>query len=257
MDNGNHQRPIGQTDADCSDENDAVRHLKQAIAGGEHWFIALLQAIGLWTVVEESHNGHHYNYLISGEALDYPLLAERLCHSVDGLIPEKEMSDLLRFNKPPIELAASEFRRLIGDAKYRFCLNYRYGVVVESALLSAVEGEVRKERQALVSYRKGYVLEEAHQRIYGSSRAALLERFKEEKGYHSARSGTPAEEKEFTYWRFKYRLRCCNKEKIASDTQKGLGQLSNQYAAGLAARESSVDESSLVSVIENAGSIWT
>ena len=56
----------------------AVDELKAAIAGGKHWYIALLEAIGLWTTAEETHNGRLYRYLIAGEAFDWLLLAERL-----------------------------------------------------------------------------------------------------------------------------------------------------------------------------------
>ena len=54
----------------------ALRHLEQAIASGKHWYIALIEAIGLWASTEEDHNGRHYLYLIEGEAFDWPLLAE-------------------------------------------------------------------------------------------------------------------------------------------------------------------------------------
>ncbi len=39
---------------------EATRYLEQAITGGKHWFIALLEAIGLWTTAEETHNGRTY-----------------------------------------------------------------------------------------------------------------------------------------------------------------------------------------------------
>ena len=32
---------------------EAINHLKQAIAGGRHWYLALLGAMGLWTSAEE------------------------------------------------------------------------------------------------------------------------------------------------------------------------------------------------------------
>ncbi len=62
---------------------EAIRYLEQAIIGGKHWYIALLEAIGLWTGSEETYNGRHYCYLIDGEAFDWLLLAERLCEAVD------------------------------------------------------------------------------------------------------------------------------------------------------------------------------
>ena len=44
----------------------AITRLRQAIASGKHWYIALLEAIGLWTSAEESHNNRTYRYLIDG-----------------------------------------------------------------------------------------------------------------------------------------------------------------------------------------------
>jgi len=81
---------------------EAIRHLEQVILSGKHWYIALLEAIGLWTDGEESYNGRHYRYLIDGEAFDWLLLAERLCEAVDDLLPEKEKLALLFYGKPPI-----------------------------------------------------------------------------------------------------------------------------------------------------------
>ena len=70
-------RSLSTTDAE------AIRYLKQAIADGKHWYIALLEAMGLWGSAEEVCNGRVYRYLIAGEAFDWLLLAERLCGAVD------------------------------------------------------------------------------------------------------------------------------------------------------------------------------
>ena len=97
---------------------EAIRYLKQAIIGGKHWYIALLEVIGLWATAEEVHNGRHYRYLVAGEAFDWLLLAERLCEAVDGLVPDDEKVALLFQGKPPIELTISRFKGLIGSNKY-------------------------------------------------------------------------------------------------------------------------------------------
>ena len=47
---------------------EAIKHLEQAITSGKHWYIALLEAIGLWKAAEETLNGRTYRYLIAGEA---------------------------------------------------------------------------------------------------------------------------------------------------------------------------------------------
>jgi hypothetical protein len=203
---------------------EAVRHLKEAIASGKHWYIALLEAMRLWTASEETHNGRHYLYLIDGEALDWLLLAERLCEAV--LVPEDEKFSLLFKGRPPIKLSKGEFKRLIGVTKYRQYLNYFYGVTVEEALLLAVEREVRKEWRAS-AYNEHNLLNEVYQRIYGAAKATLLKRFRREKGYPQLRSISLTELKEFTYWLFKYRLRNCDKARVASDTKKALAQLAS------------------------------
>jgi len=126
----------------------AIEHLKQAVASGKHWYIALLEAIKLWKSAEEDYHSRHLRYLINGEAFDWLLLAERLSDEISQSIPEKEKADLLFFDLPPLELTREEFKKLIGPVKYRAYLNYLYGVLVEENLISAVVDEIRKERLA-------------------------------------------------------------------------------------------------------------
>ena len=203
---------------------EVIRHLEQAITGGKHWYIALLEAIGLWTTAEETHNGRTYRYLIAGEAFDWLLLAERLCEAVDSLLPSEEKAALLFHGEPPLNLTVSKFKGLIGD-KYHQYLNYFYGITVEEALFLAVQEEVRKERWTL-GYNKGHdTANEVYRRIYGATEAVLLKRFRREKGYHQVRSISLTELKEFTYWLFKYRLEQSDKTRVASDTKKALEQL--------------------------------
>ncbi len=203
-------------------DGEAIRHLKEAIASGKHWYIALLEAIGLWQTAEETDNGHTYRYLIAGEAFDWLLLAERLCREVDGLLPEDEKLALLFQGKPPLELTADEFKKLIGSQKFQQYLNYFYGITVEEALIQVVEAEVRKERQSLGLGRKHDASDEVYRRIYGATQYELLKKFRREKGYPKTRSIGLTELREFTYWLFKYRLRHCDKARVASDTKKAL-----------------------------------
>ncbi|MFC1892970.1 hypothetical protein ACFLYR_02885 [Chloroflexota bacterium] len=203
----------------------AVRYLQQAIKSGSHWYIALLEAIGLWSSAEETYGDRTYCYLIAGEAFDWLLLAERLCDAVDGWPPDEEKRALLFQGRPPLDLSQEEFRRLIGGIKYHQLLNYFYGVIVEEALILAVREEVRKEWLT-----QGYTIDrdttnEVYRRIYGSTRAVLLKKFRQEKGHPQVQSAGLTELKEFTYWLFKYRLEHCEKTRVASDTKKALGQL--------------------------------
>ena len=215
--------------ADSAGDAEALRHLEQSIMGGKHWYIALLEAIELWTSAEEEVDGRHYRYLIDDGAFDWLLLAERMCAAVDGLLPQEEKDNLLFKGVLPLNLSSMEVRGLIGDNKYRQYLNYFYGVTVEEALFMVVEEEVQKERQMLSSNNNMEITDEAYQRIYGVSRAVLLKRFRQERDYSRLRSITLTELKEFTYWLFKYRLRSCEKARVASDTKKALTYLQTQW----------------------------
>jgi hypothetical protein len=193
-----------------SNNAQAIKHLEQAIAGGQHWYIALLEAIGLWTDGEETVNGRHYQYLIDGQAFDWLLLAERLCEAVDDLLPEEEKMALLFHSQPPLKLSPEQFKALIGSTKYSQYLNYFYGVTVEEALFLAVQEEVRKEKRTLGYNKEHNLTDEVYQRIYGAARLALLN----------------------------YRLKNCDKPRIASDTKKALERLNaNGSAQGLVATE--------------------
>ncbi|MBI4286390.1 MAG: hypothetical protein HY670_10920 [Chloroflexi bacterium] len=210
------------------EDNEAVKHLKQAIASGKHWFIALLEAMGLWTQTEETVNGRYYRYLIDGEAFDWLLLAERLCQTVNGLLPEEEKTALLFHGEPPIHLTPEEYKSLIGASKYHQYLNFFYGVTVEESLIAAVQEEIVKEKRASGLRHNGDYSNEAYRRIYGATRTVLLHHFREAKGYAQADTIGLSELKEFTYWLFKYRLEQCDGEKVASDTKKGLAYLKRQ-----------------------------
>jgi len=206
----------------------AIRHLEQAITGGKHWYIALLEAIGLWDTAEETHNGRAYGYLIAGEAFDWLLLAERLCQAVDGLLPDNEKTALLFYSEPPLNLPTGKFKELIGSAKYHQYLNYFYGITVEEALILVVQEEVRKETWVSGYYKERDTTNEAYRRIYGATKAVLLRRFRRDRGYPQLKSISLTELKEFTYWLFKYRLMRCDKARVASDTKKALNWLNSK-----------------------------
>ncbi len=206
----------------------AIAHLRESIEGGKHWYPSLLEAIGMWAAPEEVYKGKPLCYLIAGEAFDWLLLARRLCDSVNGLIPQREMEQLLGDGKPPIEISDEEFKRLVGGQKHGALLNYWYGVEVEGALVEALGQSIRKERTAAGLASKRDVSQIAFKRAYGSSKEALLEEFGRgrEGGVGDKLSGTEA--KEFTYWLFKYRLEKHDKAKVASDTKRGLQHLNRK-----------------------------
>lgn len=217
-------KPLLASDAE------AIRHLEQEIAGGRHWYVALLEAIGMWCSAVEDHNGTMYRYLIAGQAFDWLLLAERLCEAVDGLLPVEEKEALLFHARPPLKLDPDEVKALIGQSKYRQYLNYFYGVTVEQALVMAIEEEVLKERRVSGFNNDIDISNEAYRRVYGEARQVLLKCFRKETGYPQLRSITLAETKEFTYWLFKYRIERCEPARVASDTRKALEYLKRQWA---------------------------
>lgn len=209
---------------------EAIDHLRQSIDEGNHWYIALLEAIGLWQLKEETYNGRHYKYLIDGEAFDLLLLAQRLCAEAGDIIPEQEGTDLL-FGKLPLDLPKKQIKSLIGSAKFRALLNYFYGVTVEQALQLAIEKDMEKERCGDI--RRRDIHDDVFQRIYGSTETALLEDFREEKGYPQSESIVLTELDEFTYWLFKYRFSNCDSARVASDTKRALKLLEEIQLDGI------------------------
>lgn len=213
----NHLTPSGDAEV--------IRYLEQAIAGGQHWYIALLEAIRLWETEEETHDERFYRYLIAGEAFDWLLLAERLCQAVDDLLPDDEKTTLLFYGEPPLTLPTKQFQELIGSVKYHQYLNYFYGVTVEEALILVVQEEIRKESWVSGYYKEKDTTNEAYRRIYSATKAILLRRFRRDKRYPQLQSISLSELKEFTYWLFKYRVKQCDKARVASDTKKALNWL--------------------------------
>ncbi len=221
---GNETPPVTNIEA-------AIRRFQEGVYSGKHWYVALLEAIGLWTDEAEMVQGYVYQYLIEREAFDWLLLAERLCETANGLVPENEKFDLLFKSSPPLTLSTPEFQNLIGLKKYRQLLNYFYGVTVEQALVQVVREEVRKERRANGwSYQRGEE-DETFVRIYGNTEPELLSLFRREKSYPHSTATSLTELKEFTYWCFKLRLKTAEKARVASDTHKGLAWLRKNGAA--------------------------
>jgi hypothetical protein len=203
----------------------AIQGLKNAIAQGRNWYVALLEAVRLWSSPAEDYAGRHYQYLIDNEAFDWLVLTERLCEELDGLIPENERTNLLFFCTPPIELSKDEFKRLVGPSKYQAHLNYFYGILVEKFLILAATEEIRKKKSVLGLNNDSGVIDQAYERIYGATQSALLKQFRKERRYPQLRSVGLGELNEFTYWLFKYRIRTRDKSRVASDTKKALRKL--------------------------------
>jgi hypothetical protein len=202
-----------------------LAELRRAVTDGQSWFVALLQAIAQWPLPEEAVGDRCYRYLVGGEAFDWLLLAERMCETLDGLLPVEEQEALLFFGRPPLDITEQEFRRLIGHAKYRAHLNYLYGVIVEEVLQLVVEEDLRKEQLSRVWEKHLPPDAEAFQHIYGRGQQDLLREFRQERRLSEAEDLSLAEAQEFTYWLFKHRLRWCDPARVASDTRRALAKL--------------------------------
>ena len=212
-------------DVDRAAVPEAVDHLRGALSDGRRWPEAILEAMALWSVPEETYLGRHYHYFIGGEAFDWLLLAERLCRETADLIPERECEELLFQGCFPYTMEDMEVRHLLGVDKYRGYLNYFYGVTVEEALQTVVEAEVEKRRVSNGNRYQDDFAGEAYLRIYRRTEKELLEEFHLERQSSLGQSMKLAEVREFTYWLFKYRLKNSDKARIASDTRKGLHYL--------------------------------
>jgi len=203
----------------------AIKHFKKSITDNRPWYLALLEAIKLWTSIEEDYKGRHYQYLIDNEAFDWLLLAERFYNEVKEFIPEKEIIDLLFFDKPPIELTNEKFKEVIGSAKYQAYLNYLYGILMEEMLVLTVMEEIRKRKRGTGLLKDDDTKDEAFLQIYGGNQNELLSRYKKENKEPVLKTISLTDIRGFTYWLFKQRIKRSDKSCVASDTKKALLQL--------------------------------
>ena len=211
--------------------NEAIAYLRETVAAGEHWYVALLKTMSRWTTAEELIGERRYRYLIGGEAFDWLLLAERLIEESAIECGEDERDALLFNGHPPLEIEDDEFQMLIGTPKYQAYLNFLYGVVVEEALQYAVEEEMAKEQHAHVWSAAAVDRAGSFVRIYGRPLQELREEFQLARGMAVTEELDYTDFKEFTYWLFKFRVRNGEGARVASDTRKGLVALSRLEAA--------------------------
>ncbi len=205
-----------------------IERMRRAVAMREPWHRALLTAIAEWRQpIELLPDGRSYDYLIANEAFDWVLLAERLAEELNGRIPPEEREALLFRGALPEELSDEEFHRRIGPGKYRAHLNFIYGVRIEEALQLAVEEEVFKERRANPVNADARAHETMFVRVYSKPRDELYALFLEETGEEDCGGEMSlAHLHMFTYWLFKFRVRRGEPARVASDTRKGIVQLS-------------------------------
>ena len=203
----------------------ALQHLRTALSIGTPWQKAILETIGMWTLVEETFDGRKYRYLLLGEAFDWLLLAERLCADVDEFIPSEEMEGFLFSSQFPATVNEEQFRDYFGQSKFRAYMNFRYGVVLEEALQLVAEEEVRKLHFSRSYYDDDELIEEAYVSLYQKSRSELFKKFQSETKKDRRRNSTLSDLKEFTYWLHKLRINLWDPARVASDTRKAVHQL--------------------------------
>ena len=215
-----------------------IAELRQRAGGAESWHIAVLQAMGQWSLTHESLDGHEWHYVIGGEALDGLALAQRLCLEIPDAVPQFELESLLFDGRWPERMSADRLRQLIGPFRYTALLNFRYGIVVEEALQLVAEESIRKSRLARCYQDSDNVIEDAYRHLYGDTQTNLIGEYL--RVSEAASGSTPVSMplhvwQEFTYWLFKRRVSKWHPARVASDTRRGLERLrelheSDEYA---------------------------
>lgn len=221
-------RYAGEIPADGPlDATEGVEAFLRALERGEPWYPAMLDVIARWTAADELVGERIYHYLLSGEAFDWLLLAQRLVEAADlwlpGVLPRAETERLLFAGLAPGGEDELEFARAIGPQKHRAHLNFQYGVVVEEALLLAVEQELQKAG-SLAGARTADI--EAYERVYGKPLDELLALYAEESDVSLGDRVALEDWRAFIYWCSKYRFRTAEPARVASDTRKSLALLS-------------------------------
>lgn len=211
--------------------DETIFRMRQEVIDGRHWFEAVLDAVGRWRVPEERLGDREYRYLVGGEAFDWLLLAERLLDEMPDLVPSGEANALLFEGRWPLDVDDDEFANRLGQAKHSAHLNFLYGVLVEEALQLSIEEEIHKENRNRPWGQDFRVDESMYERVYGASRQELFAMYYEATGEKLRKDIPIGDWRAFTYWLFKQRLKRQDKARVASDTRKGLAQLTRMELA--------------------------
>ena len=198
---------------------------RMQLAAGAPWFRTLLEAMGRWIPAEEWHRDRRYKYMVGGEAFDWLLLAERLCHEADGYIPQRDLERLLFHGLLPEPLSEDDLKELLGVSKYRAYLNFHYGVVLEEALQLAAEEYVRKRHLARGFSDSEDLVEEAFRHLYTKTRTDLLDEYRTDARLGKRQSLNLSDLKEFTYWLHKRRVNYWDPARVAYDTRLAILRL--------------------------------
>ena len=212
--------------------DEAILRMRQSVIHGQHWFEALLEAVGRWRVPDETIGERTYRYLVLGEAFDWLLLAERLLDEMPDLVPPRESAALLFHNRWPIELDDADFAERLGPAQAQRSPE----LPVRRTRRRGASAEHRRKRSTRKIRNRPWgqdtrVDETMFERVYGRTRDELFEQFYVETGEKLRQNIALADWTAFRYWLFKQRLRRQDKARVASDTRKGLAQLTRMELA--------------------------
>ena len=205
---------------------DPLRRFDAELAAGAHWYPAALRACGQWRLASETHQGRRLTYLIALEALDLVLLIDRIASTRRDAVPRKERNALRFQGRPPVYVSSHALADALGPTRYKAYLNHFYGIDVEEAVVHAVELEAAK------AHPLDRASTDAYRLVYGQSLRDLLA------AYRAARALSQGERvrwdvwKDFTYWRFRLRLRTQIPARVASDTRKGIALLQRLRGVG-------------------------
>ena len=225
---------VGKSESDIAQQLpseclEAIGLVLTAACSGTTFSVAVLYALGMWTLPVETFRGHLYKYLIQDEAFDWALLTDRLINEVSGVdslqrgIWSKEVAQLLENS------SSEQLRQYLGVSKYRTYLNYLYGVTVEMALQAVVWDGIKKYRVSAGLLGEIGIIDQSFVWIYGEPRSALINKFSTES---TEKLSGRFDNKAFTYWLSRLRMKHSEPVRFASDTRIALEWLdrSNKYA---------------------------
>tara|TARA_B100000686_G_C16565335_1_gene849990 strand:+ start:162 stop:881 length:720 start_codon:yes stop_codon:yes gene_type:complete len=205
---------------------DALQKMHNSILEGSLWAVALLEAIGNWSLPSEQFENLNIHYFLAGEAFDWLLLAERLVREIpENYISEADKDALLFQGRLPSYITSTDFKMALGTEKYRAHLNFFYGVVLEEMLWYATNSEIEKARTVKGLQHSIGIDDEVSYRLYRSSMKALAGSFQKENGRGRSMKFSFSQYQEFVYWLFKKRISISDNARSASDTKKSLNAL--------------------------------
>ena len=192
----------------------------------ENWQKLLFDVIRDWGLSKEKFSTNQINYLIGGEAFNWKTLAVRIASQSKYLSKYEKFWNWIIESGSDGDIPEKELKDLLGYEKYRAHLSYFYGVIVEQALISSVEDSQVKKIISAGILSNEEEINSVYNIIYGDTREHLWQIFRMEYQIDILNTSfTISDEESFIYWLFKLRLQNSDPARIASDTKQGLIKL--------------------------------